>query len=47
MGEGPELSVAQKAFNYELSKEQMVVEHTVCRVKFHIRADEFRNRLRH
>jgi hypothetical protein len=45
---GPELSAEQKAFNYELSKERMVVEHTFSRVKkFHIWADEFRNRLRH
>jgi hypothetical protein len=45
---GPELSPEQKAFNKELSKERVVVEHTNCRVKkFHIWADEFRNRLKH
>ena len=45
---GPELSAEQKAFNKELAKERVVVEHTNCRVKkFHIWADEFRNRLKH
>lgn len=45
---GTELSAEQKAFNHELSGERMVVEHTFSRVKkFHIWADEFRNRLRH
>jgi len=45
---GPELSVEQKAFNKELSKERVVVEHTFSRLKkFRIWADEFRNRLKH
>jgi hypothetical protein len=45
---GPELSAGQKAFNKALSKERVVVEHTNSRVKkFHIWADEFRNRLKH
>ena len=45
---GPELSEVQKAFNHELSAERMVVEHTFSRLKkFHIWADEFRNRLKH
>ena len=44
---GPELSADQKAFNKALSKERVVVEHTNSRVKkFHIWADEFRNRLK-
>jgi hypothetical protein len=44
---GPELSVEQKAFNKELARERVVVEHTNSRVKkFHIWADEFRNRLK-
>lgn len=45
---GPELSEEQKAFNRKLSKERVVAEHTFSRVKkFHIWADEFRNRLKH
>jgi hypothetical protein len=45
---GPELSAEHKAFNMELSKKRVVVEHTFSRLKkFHIWADEFRNRLRH
>jgi len=45
---GPELSPEQKAFNKDLSKERVVVEHTFSRLKkFHIWADEFRNRLKH
>jgi hypothetical protein len=45
---GPELSEEQKAYNKKLSNERVVVEHTVSRVKkFHIWADEFRNRLKH
>jgi DDE superfamily endonuclease len=44
----PELSAEQKAFNKALSKERVVVEHTNAMVKkFHIWADEFRNRLKH
>ena len=44
---GPELSPRQKAFNKELSKERVVVEHTFSRLKkFRIWADEFRNRLK-
>lgn len=43
-----ELSVEQKAFNKQLAKERVVVEHTNSRVKkFHIWADEFKNRLKH
>lgn len=43
-----ELSPEQKAFNKELSKERVVVEHTNSRLKkFRIWADEFRNRLKH
>lgn len=43
-----ELPPEQKAFNKELSKERVVVEHTNSRLKkFHIWADEFRNRLKH
>jgi hypothetical protein len=43
-----ELSAAQKAFNKALAKERVVSEHTNSRVKkFHIWADEFRNRLKH
>jgi hypothetical protein len=42
-----ELSVEQKAFNKELAKERVVVEHTNSRVKkFRIFGDEFRNRLK-
>jgi len=45
---GPELSAEQNAFNHELSKDRMAVEHTFSRLKkFHIWADKFRNRLRH
>jgi hypothetical protein len=45
---GPELSAEQKAFNEELAKERVVVEHTNARVKkFRVWADEFRNRLKH
>jgi hypothetical protein len=45
---GPELSAEQKAFNNELSKDRIVVEHTFSRLKkFRIWADEFRNRLKH
>jgi len=44
---GPELSVEQRAFNKELARERVVVEHTNSRVKkFRIFGDEFRNRLR-
>jgi len=42
-----ELTPEQEAFNAELSKERVVVEHTISRMKkFRIMADEFRNRLR-
>ena len=45
---GPELSPEQRAFNKDLSKERVVVEHTFSRLKkFRIWADEFRNRLKH
>ena len=45
---GPELSPEQKAFNKELAKERVIVEHTNSRVKkFHVWADEFKNRLKH
>ena len=45
---GPQLSAEQKAFNKMLSAERVVVEHTNSRVKkFHVWADEFRNRLKH
>jgi hypothetical protein len=45
---GPGLSPEQRAFNRELAKERVVVEHTNSRVKkFHVWADEFRNRLKH
>jgi len=44
----PELTPEQKAFNTQLSKERIVVEHTIARLKkFRVMADEFRNRLRH
>jgi len=44
----PELSSEQKAFNRQLAKERVVVEHTNSRVKkFLIWGGEFRNRLRH
>ncbi len=43
-----ELSEEQKAFNKALARERVVVEHTNSRVKkFHIWADEFRNRLKY
>jgi len=43
-----ELTCEQKAFNQRLSKERVVVEHTISRVKkFRIMTHEFRNRLRH
>jgi DDE superfamily endonuclease/Helix-turn-helix of DDE superfamily endonuclease len=43
-----ELTPEQKAFNSQLSKERVVVEHTISRLKkFRVMADEFRNRLRH
>ena len=42
------LSFEQRAFNKALAKERVVVEHMFSRLKkFHIWADEFRNRLRH
>jgi DDE superfamily endonuclease/Helix-turn-helix of DDE superfamily endonuclease len=44
----PDLTPEQKKFNHELSKERVVVEHTISRMKkFRIMADEFRNRLKH
>jgi hypothetical protein len=43
----PDLTPEQKRFNHELSKERVVVEHTISRMKkFRIMADEFRNRLK-
>jgi len=43
-----DLTPEQKRFNRELSKERVVVEHTISRLKkFHIMAYEFRNRLKH
>ena len=43
-----ELTLEQKAFNSNLSRDRIVVEHTISRLKkFHIWADEFRNRLKH
>lgn len=43
-----ELSAEQKAFNRELSKERVVAEHSISRLKkFRIWAEEFRNRLKH
>ena len=43
----PDLTPEQKAFNKELSKERVVVEHTISRLKkFNIFGQEFRNRLR-
>jgi hypothetical protein len=43
-----EFTPEQKAFNARLSKERVVVEHTVSRVKkFRIWAGEFRNHLKH
>ena len=45
---GPMLSPEQRAFNKLLARERVVVEHTNSRVKkFHVWADEFRNRLKH
>jgi len=42
------LTPRQKAFNRALSKERVVVEHTISRLKkFRVMAEEFRNRLRH
>jgi len=43
-----ELPPEQKAFNQNLSKERMVVEHTISRLKkFRVMAHKFRNRLKH
>lgn len=43
----PDLTPEQKKFNKQLSKERVVVEHTISRMKkFRIMADEFRNRLK-
>ena len=43
-----DLTPDQKRSNKELSKERVVVEHTISRLKkFRIMADEFRNRLKH
>lgn len=43
-----ELSDGQRAFNKELSKDRVVAEHTISRLKkFRIWADEFRSRLKH
>lgn len=43
-----ELTPGQKAFNSRLSKERVVVEHTISRLKkFNIFGTEFRNRLKH
>lgn len=43
----PDLTPEQKAFNKQLSKERVVVEHTISRLKkFGIFGQEFRNRLR-
>jgi hypothetical protein len=42
-----DLTPEQKRFNKELSRERVVVEHTISRMKkFRIMADEFRNRLK-
>jgi hypothetical protein len=42
-----ELTPEQKKFNSQLSKERVVVEHTISRLKkFRVMSDEFRNRLR-
>ena len=42
-----DLTPAQKKFNKELSKERVVVEHTISRMKkFRIMGEEFRNRLK-
>jgi len=44
----PPLTPEQKAYNRQLSKARVVVEHTISRVKkFNIFGTEFRNRLRH
>jgi hypothetical protein len=44
---GPQLSEEERAFNKELARERVVVEHTNSRVKkFRIFGDEFRNRLK-
>jgi len=43
-----ELTSEQKTFNQKLSKERVVVEHTISRLKkFRIMAHKFRNRLKH
>jgi hypothetical protein len=45
---GQELTEEQKRFNKSLSKERVVVEHTIALLKkFKIMGQEFRNRLRH
>ena len=45
---GRPLTPEQKVFNSQLSKERVVVEHTISRLKkFRMMSDEFRNRLRH
>lgn len=45
---GKELTEEQKKFNKEHSKERVIVEHTIARLKkFKIMGQEFRNRLRH
>lgn len=47
-GKSKRLTPYQKRFNRALSKARVVVEHTISRLKkFRIRAEEFRNRLRH
>lgn len=44
----PDLTPEQKAFNRQVSKERVVVEHTISRLKkFRVMGEEFRNRLRH
>ena len=43
-----ELTPEQKSFNKRLSKERVVAEHTISRLKkFRIWPEEFRNRLKH
>ena len=43
-----ELTCKQKAYNRRLSKERVVVEHTISKLKkFRIMAYEFNNRLKH
>jgi len=43
-----ELTSEQKTFNQKLSKERVIVEHTISRLKkFRIMAHKFRNRLKH